>query len=150
MKIRKARLSDWKDYYKLKVEESLDYEKIIDKSIKLPSKDKLKIEFEEFIKNKNLIIFIAEIEDNVVAYSNCKIHRSVWSKGGYIDDIFVLKNYRKKGIATELIKEFSGYLKGKRLNQISLNVNPKNTDAIKLYRKLDFELVQYGMRKKLK
>lgn len=150
MRIRKARLSDWGDYYKLKVEESFDYKKIIGKSAKLPSKNKLKKEFDEFIKNKNFITFIVDVEDKVVAYSNCKIHKSVWSNGGYVDDIFVLKNYRKNGIATELIKEFIRYLKYKRLNQISLNVNQKNIDAIKLYKKLGFELVQYGMRKKLK
>jgi ribosomal protein S18 acetylase RimI-like enzyme len=150
MKIRKAKKEDWIEYYKLKVEESKEYGKIIGKEIKIPSKNKLKKEFKEFVGNRALVIYVIEVNEKLVAYINCKIHKSFWVNRGYVDDIFVLRDYRRKGFATKLIKEFSNFLKKKKINEFELSVNPKNKNAIKLYEKIGFEMSKYEMRKKLK
>lgn len=55
-----------------------------------------------------------------------------------INYIFVLEEYRKKGIAYQLINQMM------RMNDwenITLEVNIYNTPAIKLYKKLGFEIV---------
>jgi ribosomal protein S18 acetylase RimI-like enzyme len=150
MKLRKARKSDWEEYYKIKIEESEEYEKIIGRKINIPSKNKLKKEFEGFIENLDLIMFVIEVNQNLGGYINCKIHKSFWVKRGYIDDIFVLKEYRRRGCGGELINEFVNFLKKKKIKELELSVNPRNENAIRLYAKMGFEIAKYQMRKKLK
>lgn len=62
---------------------------------------------------------------------------------GYITNIAVLKKYRKKGIATSLLKELTE--KEKNLSFITLEVRASNTAAIALYEKFNFK--QEGVRK---
>jgi len=62
---------------------------------------------------------------------------------GYITNIAVLKNYRKKGIATKLLKELTE--KENNLSFISLEVRASNIAAISLYEKFEFK--QEGIRK---
>jgi ribosomal protein S18 acetylase RimI-like enzyme len=150
MKIRKAKEEDLKEYLKLKAEESKEYKIIIGEEIKIPPINKLTKEFNEFVESPNLIIFVVEENKKLIAYINSKIHKSFWSKRGYIDDLFVLKTYRKKGVATKLINEFIKFLEDKKINELQLSVSIKNKKAIELYEKLGFEIISKTMRKKLK
>lgn len=55
-----------------------------------------------------------------------------------INYIFVLEEYRKKGIAYQLINQM---MKMNDWENVTLEVNIYNTPAIKLYKKLGFEIV---------
>ena len=55
---------------------------------------------------------------------------------GYITNIAVLKDYRKKGVATSLLKELTE--KESALSFISLEVRESNAAAISLYTKFNF------------
>lgn len=143
IKIRKATKKDFEKYYPLKLEESKEYEKIIGKIMKIPSKQSLKKEFLNFVSKKNSFILFAGEEGNFVAYINVSIYKNIWSQCGYIEDIFVLKDYRNKGFATKLIKKFVSFLKKNNIHELELSVNVKNKNAIKLYNKLGFEINKY-------
>lgn len=149
MKIRKATKKDFEEYYPLKVEESKEYAKIIGKKIKIPSKASLKKEFLGFVSKRNSYVSFVEDKKEIVAYMNFLIYKNIWSQCSYIEDIFVLKNHRGKGYAKELVSELIKILKNKKINQIILSVNIKNSPAIKLYKKLGFEITKYDMRKKI-
>ena len=62
---------------------------------------------------------------------------------GYITNIAVLKDHRKKGIATSLLKELTE--KESALSFISLEVRESNAAAISLYTKFNFK--KEGVRK---
>ena len=62
---------------------------------------------------------------------------------GYITNIAVLKDYRKKGVATSLLKELTE--KESALSFISLEVRESNAAAISLYTKFNFK--KEGVRK---
>ena len=62
---------------------------------------------------------------------------------GYITNIAVLKNHRKKGVATALLKELTE--KESALSFISLEVRESNAPAISLYTKFNFK--KEGVRK---
>ena len=62
---------------------------------------------------------------------------------GYITNIAVLKNQRKKGVATALLKELTE--KESALSFISLEVRESNAAAISLYTKFNFK--KEGVRK---
>ena len=62
---------------------------------------------------------------------------------GYITNIAVLKDHRKKGVATSLLKELTE--KESALSFISLEVRESNAAAISLYTKFNFK--KEGVRK---
>lgn len=90
----------------------------------------------------------------LVADLNGKIIGAVWVrvisgavKGyGYIDDetpefaLSLFKEYRNKGIGTELMKRMIEYLREKGYKQTSLSVQKENY-AVKLYKNLGFEII---------
>ena len=86
-----------------------------------------------------------------VAVANEKIVGACWARimndYGHIDDetpslaMSVLKNFRRKGIATALLKKIFAHLVEKNFKQVSLSVQQKNSAAVELYRKFKFEIV---------
>ena len=55
--------------------------------------------------------------------------------------ISLLEGYRNRGIGTELMRRMIGYLKKRGYKQTSLSVS-KGNYAVKLYRKVGFEIVE--------
>jgi len=147
MKIVKATKKDWKEFKRLK-RESLDwYSKLIKEKIHLSDKD-IKKEFDEFSQSKNKILIIAK-DSETKGYLIGSLLINAYTKTGYIDDVFVSANFRGKGIGKKLISEFKIILRKKHIKKMRLGVNPKNKNAIKLYKKLRFKITHYEMEKKL-
>ncbi|MFZ3077028.1 MAG: GNAT family N-acetyltransferase [Candidatus Aenigmatarchaeota archaeon] len=97
--------------------------------------------------------FLAEEDGKIVGFVAGKIEKK---PGFYIEreicnlfQIFVEKEYRNKGIGTELIKTFIRWGKTKGARTIKLQVYGKNTNAIKAYRKIGFKELKIEMRKKI-
>lgn len=97
---------------------------------------------------------VAEEDGEVQGYIMCRIERG-WSKRGklmptrltHIVSIAVMKDYRRKGIAENLIKK--SMKKGREkygASEVYLEVRVSNEPAVNLYLKLDFEKVKrnYG------
>lgn len=84
-------------------------------------------------------IYVYEIDKEIVAF----IIFSIMYEKCEIIDIFVLDNYRRKGLASILINEI---LKDYDIENITLEVSKENINAIYLYRKLGFKEV--AIRKK--
>ncbi|MGV8151493.1 MAG: GNAT family N-acetyltransferase [Candidatus Nanoarchaeia archaeon] len=148
MKIRKATKKDLEKYIFLRSE----YIRVINKQNnenKAPNTDKIKKEFQNGFK-KGCIFLVAELNGNLAGYILGNIFTNPWKSGGYIDDLYVDKAFRRKGIATKLLNEFIHQLKNKGIKTCQLGVSKKNTQAIKLYKKLGFDIVNYEMRIKLK
>lgn len=67
---------------------------------------------------------------------------------GHIDDetpslaISVLKNFRRQGIATNLMKNLPDKIFSAKFNQVSLSVQKSNKIALNFYKKLDFKIFQ--------
>ncbi len=92
--------------------------------------------------NKGAII-ILEHKFRIIGYA---IIINYWSNefGGnisFIDELFILPEYRRKGIASAFIVQ----LFKKRINNsvaFQLEVTPKNSSALRLYKRLGFKPVQ--------
>lgn len=150
IKLRKVNISDWEDYLILKREEEKGTLKLLNKKINSPSSLALKKKFEGIISSKKEVILVAELKDKIVAYIHGMIFKNLYSKGGWVEDIFVLREYRKRGIATDLINEFIALLNKKGYKKIHLSVNVKNKKALSLYKKLGFEMYHYDLKKEWK
>jgi len=70
-------------------------------------------------------------------------------KSAYIWDLFVLKEYRNKGIGTALISDAMAYLKTIGFEKVGLLVNYRNENAKKLFEQLGFKLYSNFVVKKL-
>lgn len=86
---------------------------------------------EEEIGNP-LSIFIAATKDEVViGYAGMHLICGE----GYIDNIAVLKEYRRQGVARELVNKLKDFV----TEFLSLEVRQSNLGAIELYKTLGFE-----------
>tara|TARA_Y100000310_G_C20099079_1_gene541850 strand:+ start:60 stop:506 length:447 start_codon:yes stop_codon:yes gene_type:complete len=148
MEIRKAIRKDLNEFIKLRSEyiESINKQ---NRTKEKPDKKKIRKEFENFLKNNKIILFVI-LDNQIMGYIAGNIFENPWRKGGYIDDLYVYKKFRKKGMASKLIKEFLNQLKKRKINTCQLGVSKINKKAIKLYEKIGFKIVHYEMGIKLK
>ena len=87
----------------------------------------------------NQAVFVAEegSKNEVVAVAIVDpIARDVWS----LSQIAVLRNYRKRGIGSKLIKNVISHVRSKGGKEIQLRVKTNNAGAMKLYSKLGFAI----------
>jgi len=96
---------------------------------------------EKELSNKMAIYFVALEDDKVVGYGG------MWHviTEGYITNIAVDKDYRRKHIADAIVKKLIEYAVEKEMIGVSLEVRVSNASAISLYKKNGFVLE--GVRK---
>lgn len=68
---------------------------------------------------------------------------------GFIDALYVKDEYRKQGIASQLIEEFYKWCDLKNIKYVEIGSFVKNEAAFSLYKKFGFEVTTYYMRKSL-
>lgn len=106
-----------------------------------------KVTFDKIYDNifKNSIIFVIEIDNNIVATSKLIIEQKFihnLAKYGYIEDVIVSEKYRNNGFGTKIIKYIIDYCKKNNFFKITLTCNK---DLIKFYEKNNFEVYQIHM-----
>lgn len=69
----------------------------------------------------------------------------VMADEGYITNVAVFPEYRRRGVAEQIIQVFCDFAQGNRLAFLTLEVRPSNAPAISLYNSFGFEEV--GRRK---
>lgn len=85
--------------------------------------------------------FVAEEAGGLIGYIGVK---AVIDEG-YITNIAVFPQYRRKGVASSLLNKVFAFAEEKRLSFVSLEVRPSNTAAVFLYLKTGFK--EEGRRK---
>ena len=96
---------------------------------------------EKELSNKMAVYFVALEDDKVVGYGG------MWHviTEGYITNIAVDKDYRRRHIADAIVKKLIEYAVEKEMIGVSLEVRVSNASAISLYKKNGFVLE--GVRK---
>ena len=90
---------------------------------------------------ENTAFYVARLNDVIVGYMGV----SKVAGEGYVTNVAVLPQYRRKGIAKALLQFVINDCKN-QLEFISLEVRVSNTAAISLYKSFDFKEV--GLRKR--
>jgi len=126
MKIRKAKLKDKKQitelYYQL-------YPKRKRKGI---------IPIEKFNAKSSLLV--AEKKKKIVGFIWATFINYGFSKFGYIEELFIKKEFRNKGIGTSLVKNIMKKIKKEKVAVLFVTTGKKNKKAIKLYKNLGFKV----------
>lgn len=126
MKIRKAKLSDLNPINSLN--------KKYFKEVR---------DFESILKNKEDILIVLEDNQKIIAFSG--IHLNRWNNTARIIDIFVHPNYRRRGLASELIKTLIVLAKKKKVRSLIAEA-PSLNPVLKLYKKSGFRKCGYNDR----
>lgn len=82
--------------------------------------------------------FVAELAGEVVASATYFYNFSTFlmKPGIYLEDLFVLPDYRRQGIATALLKHIAAYALEQGCGRFEWSVLDWNVDAIAVYKKL--------------
>lgn len=106
--------------------------------------------FENLYNIENNVLYVAKENEEIVGYIYCKINTRengpTNNLEALIDGLYVLEEYRKKGIATALINKAKQWCRNKNVKYIMINVLEDNKTALNLYSKLNFNDYEKTLR----
>lgn len=149
---------EWfKKYKKSKLKEFADIQKII---ILKGKKYKKKIrKFEnwcaDILKLKDDMVFVLEdtntknVVGQITGYIKHQKEVKVKDKG-YLDSLYIIKEYRRKGGGHKLVKYLMKWFKESGIKYVDLDVDLINPKAVKFYSDCGFKKQMYKMIKKIK
>jgi len=92
---------------------------------------------------------VAEIQGRVVGYIMCRLEhgfsdfkRLRFAKKGHIISVAVLPEFRQMGIGYSLVEDVLSALAAMHADECYLEVRMNNDPAIKLYRRMGFEVIR--------
>jgi len=89
----------------------------------------------------NTIALVAKVNSELAGFIIAQIEIDENTMFGHIITINVPPNFRRRGVATKMIKEIEGILKQKGIGECHLEVREDNTAAIKLYQKRGYQKI---------
>jgi GNAT superfamily N-acetyltransferase len=121
-------------------------------SLKMPTEEEMKNIFREALSMPNhILIFVGEIDGQLIGYANTWTVYSIWSMGKAltIDDLYIALPYRKKGIGGKIMEYLMSFAKENGYKRVQLHAELNNHWAHRLYRKLGFseEEIMFFMKK---
>lgn len=99
--------------------------------------------FEKIYNNDNNVIFCAKIDNEIVGYIYCRFDLDctgpMLHQEALIDGLYVKNEYRRRGIASNLISHAKKWVEDKNIKCLYINVLEENRYAMNLYYKNGFE-----------
>ena len=92
---------------------------------------------------------VAEVSGKIIGYIMCKMEYGFsnfkklgFVKKGHIVSVSVMEEFRHKGFGRALVDEALKGVKVRQCSELYLEVRCSNTEAVKLYEKIDFVIQQ--------
>ncbi len=108
----------------------------------------------KMLQNKSIGFFIAEEQNEIVGYVSGWIEERppIYSlnKTGYLSNLFIIPQERKKGIGSNLHKALLGWFKTKKIKYIELSVNAQAAPAYAAWSAFGYKEVAKRMRRIVK
>jgi ribosomal-protein-alanine N-acetyltransferase len=105
--------------------------------------------FREIYDRYSKAFYVAETEGKVIGYIMCRMEGGIsnfglrWVRRGHIVSVAILPDFRRQGIASELVINSMKALKTEyNAKEVILEVRVTNIAAIKLYDKLRFNRIR--------
>ena len=100
-------------------------------------------EFMEIAKDENSTCFLKFIDEKVLAFANVALRHDYvegteTSPVGYLEGVYVKKNYRKKGYARELVEACEKWAIEKNCKEFASDCLLENTDSLKFHLAIGF------------
>jgi ribosomal protein S18 acetylase RimI-like enzyme len=90
----------------------------------------------ELLKDNSIMVYVLESLGRAVGLAAVQFRTNV--SVGYIYDVAVLKEYRRRGLGTYIMKNCINEIKNGNLSKASLLVTGENETALALYQRFDF------------
>lgn len=156
MKVREAKPSETEKLVQelwlplaREMEEVSDYNKLREDL----DTDKVEKRKRRKIKEKGNYIYVAIEDEEFIGLISSKVKESapVFSRGDKlkITELYVTENYRREGVASELLDRMESLAEEESCETIELDVNKANESARELYRENGFEVERERMFKEV-
>lgn len=104
----------------------------------------LTLEFTDYINADNSIILLAMSEDKPIGFAQCGLRHDYVegtdsSPVGYLEGIFVVKEYRKKGIGREMLKECEIWAREQGCKEFASDCELINDTSLTFHLKMGFK-----------
>lgn len=124
-------------------------EEIVNMALKLwtdNTYESLKEEFIEILHSNKQDILLYSIDDEYIGFNHVAIRHdyvegSSTSPVGYMEGIFVKKEYRNRGIARELVEAGEGWTKARGCTQMGSDVEFHNVDSYNFHKSIGYDEV---------
>ena len=142
LNIRKAKIEDLNALVNLRKEHFIYEIEILNNTlldISWPESEDSREDLKYFILSE--VIYIAEVGDLPVGYICGEVNlKKAWYKENIasLTNLFVKKEYRKKGIGKYLVDYFKDDVSSRGINKIEVNVMSNNISAIEFYEEYGF------------
>ena len=106
--------------------------------------EEMRAEFAEVIAKPDSAFFLAYVEDVPIGFAQCQL-RYDYVEGtdaspvGYLEGIYVAEEYRKHGIARELLAACEGWAKEKACTEFASDCELENTQSLQFHLNVGFE-----------
>lgn len=103
----------------------------------------LKEDFKQIINNDNAVVFIKFVDEKPIGFAQCQL-RTDYVEGtetspvGYLEGIFILKEYRHKGYAKELLNACEQWAKAKNCLEFASDCELNNLISYKFHMAVGF------------
>ncbi len=104
----------------------------------------LEKEFEELTESDKAICFIKYIDNMAIGFAQCQL-RTDYVEGtetspvGYLEGIFIVEAYRKKGYAKELLGACERWAKEQNCSEFASDCELDNTASLRFHLAMGFE-----------
>lgn len=104
----------------------------------------LREEFEALTEAEDSACFIQYADKSPVGFAQCQLRRDYvegtdTSPVGYLEGIFVLPQYRNRGVAAELLACCEAWAKEKNCTEFASDCELENVDSLKFHLAMGFE-----------
>jgi len=105
--------------------------------------------YESLLEELPEAFIVAEISGKVIGYIMCKMEHGFsnfkklgFVKKGHVVSIAVMDEHRGKGFGSAIVNEGINGVKIRQCSELYLEVRCSNNDAVRLYEKLGFSVIQ--------
>ena len=99
---------------------------------------RIRQDLKELLKNPHAVTMVAKDGHRIVGMAMLFVLQKVGKRGGTVEDVVVLSEYRGKGIGESLMRAVIKEARKRKLSSLQLTSRPSRVAANRLYNKLGF------------
>ena len=101
-------------------------------------------EFYDSIKEGSCVVYLALLDDLAIGFAQCGLRHDYVegtdsSPVGYLEGIFVAEEYRKRGVAKDMLEACQKWAKEQGCTEFASDCELINEDSLKFHLKMGFE-----------
>lgn len=106
--------------------------------------EELTEEFSDYISKGNCVVVLAMLDDCAIGFAQCGLRHDYvegtdTSPVGYLEGIFVEEDYRKNGLAKDMLDACQRWAKEQGCTEFASDCELVNEDSLKFHLKIGFE-----------